>query len=41
MPDYEIPPRQRPADESGYLEKMTKAIFQAGFSWRIVNITKT
>ena len=37
MPDYEIPPRQRPADESGYLEKMTKAIFQAGFSWRIVN----
>ena len=33
---YEIPPRKRPADDSGYLEELTKAIFQAGFSWRVI-----
>ena len=33
---YEIPPRQRPEDDNGYLEQMTKAIFQAGFSWRVI-----
>lgn len=32
----EIPPRQRPTDEAGYLEQMTKAIFQAGFSWAVI-----
>ena len=37
MPDYEIPPRQKPQDDNGYLEQMTKAIFQAGFSWKVVN----
>ena len=37
MPAYEIPPRQKPADDSGYLEAMTKSIFQAGFSWQVVN----
>lgn len=37
MPEYEIPPRQKPKHDSGYLEQMTKAIFQAGFSWRVVN----
>jgi DNA-3-methyladenine glycosylase I len=33
---YEIPERQVPADDNGYLEQMTKAIFQAGFSWRVI-----
>lgn len=33
----EIPPRQQPADDNGYLEQMTKAIFQAGFSWQVIN----
>ena len=33
---YEIPPRQRPAHDSGYLEQMTKSVFQAGFSWKVV-----
>jgi DNA-3-methyladenine glycosylase I len=33
---YEIPPRKKPADDSGYLEELTKAIFQAGFSWRVI-----
>ncbi|MGQ9585039.1 MAG: DNA-3-methyladenine glycosylase I [Anaerolineae bacterium] len=32
----EIPPRARPASDDGYLEQMTKAIFQAGFSWQVI-----
>lgn len=32
----EIPPRQRPADDNGYFELLTKAIFQAGFSWQVI-----
>ena len=32
----EIPPRVRPNGDSGYLEELTKAIFQSGFSWRVV-----
>jgi 3-methyladenine DNA glycosylase Tag len=37
MPEYEIPPRAKPGNDAGYLEQMTKAIFQAGFSWKVVN----
>jgi len=37
MPGFEIPPRQKPSDDNGYLEHMTKAVFQAGFSWQVVN----
>ena len=33
---YEIPPRQVPARDSGYLEVLTKSIFQAGFSWDVI-----
>jgi DNA-3-methyladenine glycosylase I len=33
---YEIPPRERPANDNGYLEEMTRSIFQAGFSWRVI-----
>jgi DNA-3-methyladenine glycosylase I len=33
---YEIPPRIKPADDNGYLEELTKAIFQAGFSWQVI-----
>ncbi len=36
-PGFEIPPRVTPADENGYFEQLTKAIFQAGFSWQVVN----
>ena len=32
----EIPPRKKPADDSGYLEELTKAIFRAGFSWPVI-----
>ncbi len=36
-PGFEIPPRITPTDDDGYFEQMTKAIFQAGFSWQVVN----
>lgn len=36
-PGFEIPPRVTPAGDNGYLEQMTKAIFQAGFSWQVVS----
>jgi 3-methyladenine DNA glycosylase Tag len=32
----EIPPRERPDDDAGYLEQLTKAIFRSGFSWRVI-----
>ena len=32
----EIPPKVTPTTDSGYLEELTKAIFRAGFSWRVV-----
>jgi DNA-3-methyladenine glycosylase I len=35
MPD-EVPPRKKPAGDNGYLEELTRAIFQAGFSWRVI-----
>lgn len=35
-PSYEIPPRRIPGSDSGYLEILTKAIFQAGFSWGVI-----
>jgi len=37
MAGFEIPRRQKPQDDSGYLEQITKAIFQAGFSWQVIN----
>lgn len=33
---YEIPPRKTPSSDDQYLEQMTKAIFQAGFSWSVI-----
>ncbi|MGD8491472.1 MAG: DNA-3-methyladenine glycosylase I [Anaerolineae bacterium] len=33
---YEIPPRRKPTGDSGYLEELTKSIFQAGFSWQVI-----
>lgn len=32
----EVPPRITPSGDAGYLEELTKAIFRAGFSWRVV-----
>lgn len=36
-PGFEIPARITPAGDNGYFEQITKAIFQAGFSWQVVN----
>ncbi|MFQ6615306.1 MAG: DNA-3-methyladenine glycosylase I [Fidelibacterota bacterium] len=33
---YEIPPKKTPRSDDEYLEQMTKAIFQAGFSWAVI-----
>lgn len=33
---YHIPPRKKPDADSGYLEIMAQAVFQAGFSWKVV-----
>ena len=32
----EIPPRITPDGDNGYFEELTKAVFRAGFSWRVV-----
>lgn len=36
MPEYEIPPRSVPQNDAGYFEKITQAVFQAGFSWQVI-----
>jgi DNA-3-methyladenine glycosylase I len=33
---FEIPPRKKPSGDDGYFEELTRAIFQAGFSWRVI-----
>jgi DNA-3-methyladenine glycosylase I len=32
----EVPRRKRPANDNGYFEELTQAVFQAGFSWQVV-----
>ena len=34
---HEVPPRSAPVDDNGYFEELTKAVFRAGFSWRVVH----
>jgi len=34
--DNIIPPRKKPTNDKGYFEILTKAVFQAGFSWKTV-----
>jgi DNA-3-methyladenine glycosylase I len=33
---YHIPPRRKPHNDAGYLEVLAQAMFQAGFSWKVV-----
>ncbi len=33
---HEHPPREKPTDDSGYFQLLTQAVFQAGFSWKVV-----
>ena len=35
-PKYEIPLRRVPVDDAGYFEKVSQAVFQAGFSWEVI-----
>ena len=35
-PNYEIPPRRIPEADASYFEKITQAVFQAGFSWEVI-----
>jgi DNA-3-methyladenine glycosylase I len=36
MADH-APPRQKPADLAGYLEALSRPVFQAGISWRVID----
>ncbi|MCA9932272.1 MAG: DNA-3-methyladenine glycosylase I, partial [Anaerolineales bacterium] len=36
MAEYEVPPRVIPDNDAGYLEKITQAVFQSGFSWQVI-----
>ncbi len=36
VPDDRIPPREIPENDAGYFEKITQAVFQAGFSWQVI-----
>lgn len=33
---HEHPRREKPADDNPYFEKLTQAVFQTGFSWKVV-----
>jgi 3-methyladenine DNA glycosylase Tag len=37
MPTGSAPPRHRPKDLAGYLEALSRPVFQAGISWRVVD----
>ena len=36
MPKGNPPPRKRPKDLAGYLEALSRPVFQAGISWQVV-----
>lgn len=36
MAEPQIPPREIPQNDAGYFEKITQAVFQAGFSWQVI-----
>ena len=35
--DRKAPPRRKPADLAGYLEALSRPVFQAGISWRVID----
>jgi Methyladenine glycosylase len=37
MPKGNPPPRRRPKDLAGYLEALSRPVFQAGISWRVID----
>jgi len=38
MMDVNPPPRHRPRDLAGYLEALSRPVFQAGMSWRVIDV---
>ncbi|MFZ0543968.1 MAG: DNA-3-methyladenine glycosylase I [Candidatus Promineifilaceae bacterium] len=36
--DHRVPDRAIPPNDAGYFEKITQAVFQAGFSWQVIRI---
>jgi 3-methyladenine DNA glycosylase Tag len=36
MPRSSPPPRRRPKDLAGYLKTLSRPVFQAGISWRVI-----
>jgi DNA-3-methyladenine glycosylase I len=35
--EHKPPPRRRPKDLAGYLETLSKPVFQAGMNWRVID----
>ena len=35
--DHKPPPRRRPGDLAGYLEALSRPVFQAGISWHVID----
>ncbi|NIM93281.1 MAG: hypothetical protein GTO18_06180 [Anaerolineales bacterium] len=36
MPEGKAPPQEKPENDDGYFEQITKAVFRAGFSWKVI-----
>ena len=36
MPKGQAPPQEKPENDAGYLEQITKAVFRSGFSWPVI-----
>ncbi len=37
MPKGTPPPQKKPANDDGYFEELTKAVFRSGFSWQVID----
>ena len=36
MPKGQPPPQNKPENDAGYLEEITKSVFRSGFSWQVI-----
>lgn len=37
MPKGQPPPQNKPENDAGYLEEITKSVFRSGFSWQVID----